>query len=275
MQEKDQQNRIPLGSIYSRMVSTLPPTTITTDTAGLSAGEFSYDVRDEKVRAYYAQPEGKTDLPIVIVISEIYGVHAHIADVCRRWAKLGYLAVAPDFFGRQGEPMVYTDGELLKRELIAEVSDDQVIGDLHGALAWAAANNGNAAKAAVTGFCWGGRFVWLYCAHNPKIKAGVAWYGRLAFEKDAKRPYHPVDIAEGLRVPVLGLYGSEDPVIPLETIEGMQDKLADGRSHSEIIIYPGAGHAFNADYRAKNYVEADAKDGWQRAVDWLKGNGVS
>ena len=273
MQEDNQHSPIPLGSIYARIVTKLPATTITTDTDGLSAGEFTYDVKGDKVRAYYAQPEGKTDLPIVIVISEIYGVHAHIADICRRWAKLGYLAVAPDFFGRQGEPMAFTDAEKLKHELIAAVPDDQVIADLHGALAWAGANNGNVAKAAVTGFCWGGRFVWLYCAHNPKIKAGVAWYGRVAFEKDVKRPYHPVDIAEGLRVPVLGLYGSEDPAIPLETIELMQDKLADGRSHSEIIIYPGTGHAFNADYRP-NYKEADAKDAWKRAVEWLGKNGV-
>ncbi|HEY4074169.1 MAG TPA: dienelactone hydrolase family protein [Herbaspirillum sp.] len=274
MQEKDQQNQIPLGSIFARTVSTLPSTTITTDAAGLSVGEISYEVKSEKVRAYFAQPEGKTDLPIVIVISEIYGVHAHIADVCRRWAKLGYLAIAPDLFGRQGEPMAYTDSQSLQREVIAQVADEQVIQDLHGALAWAGANNGNAAKAAVTGFCWGGRFVWLYCAHNPKIKAGVAWYGKVSVEKNVKQPYHPIDIAEGLRVPVLGLYGSEDAAIPLETIELMQDKIADGRSHSEIIIYPGAGHAFNADYRP-NYIESAAKDGWQRAVEWLKKNGVS
>jgi carboxymethylenebutenolidase len=267
-------DRLPLGSIFTRMVKTLPPTTITTDTAGLSAGEITYDVKGDAVRAYYAQPEGKSDLPVVIVISEIYGVHAHIADICRRWAKLGYLAIAPDLFGRQGEPMTYTDGEVLKHELIAEVPDDQVIYDLHGAVTWAAANRGSASKIAVTGFCWGGRFVWLYCAHNPKVKAGVAWYGRVSFEKNIKRPYHPVDIAEGLRVPVLGLYGSEDPAIPLETVELMQDKLADGRSHSEIIIYPGAGHAFNADYRP-NYIAADAQDGWQRAIEWLKKNGVS
>jgi carboxymethylenebutenolidase len=266
--------KVALGTGFAAAVMPVTAQTVHTDTAGLTAGEIKIHVNGYDVPAYRAQPEGKKDLPVVIVISEIFGVHEHIADVARRWAKLGYLAIAPDLFARQGDPMAYESVAELQAKLISKVPDAQVIADLDGAVAWAKDNGGNTAKLAVTGFCWGGRFVWLYSAHNPKIKAGVAWYGKLVVDKSALQPVHPIDIAPTLTVPVLGLYGGKDGGIPVDTVEQMKAALAKGHSHSEIVIFPEAGHAFNADYRP-SYIESTAKDAWQRAVNWLKQHGVA
>jgi carboxymethylenebutenolidase len=263
-----------LGTGFAAAVMPVTAQTIHTDTAGLTAGEVKIVVDGFPMRAYRAQPEGKKDLPVIIVISEIFGVHEHIADVARRWAKLGYLAIAPDLFERQGNPMDYENGVELQTKLIAKVPDGQVIKDLDGVVAWAKDNGGNIAKLGVSGFCWGGRFVWLYSAHNPKVKAGVAWYGKLVVDKSDRQPVRPVDIGATLTVPVLGLYGDADNGIPVATVEQMKTELAKGHSGSEIVIYPGVGHAFNADYRP-SYVESAAKDGWQRAVTWFKQHGVS
>ncbi len=249
-------------------------TMIRTDTAGLTAGEVILTVKGQKVPVYRAQPEGKSNLPVVLVLSEIFGVHEHIADVARRFAKQGYLALAPDLFVRQGDPASFGTVAEVMKEVIAKTPDEQVLGDLDACLAWAGQNGGNIDKAAITGFCWGGRIVWLYCAHNPKLKAGVAWYGRLVGEKTALNPKHPIDIAAGLKVPVLGLYGGKDAGIPLDTVEKMKAALAQGASKSEFVVYSNAGHAFNADYRP-SYVEADAKDGWKRCLDWFKAHGAA
>jgi carboxymethylenebutenolidase len=185
-------------------------TMIKTDTVGLTAGEVSIMVNGQKVPAYRAQPEGKTGLPVILVLSEIFGVHEHIADVARRFAKQGYLAIAPDLFVRQGNPAAYPTIAELNKEIISKVPDAQVMGDLDAWVAWAADNGGNPDKIGVNGFCWGGRIVWLYSAHNPRIKAGVAWYGRLIGDKSALMPQFPIDIAPTLKVPVLGLYGGKD-----------------------------------------------------------------
>jgi len=249
-------------------------TMIKTDTAGLTAGEIGITVNGQKVPVYRAQPEGKSNLPVVLVISEIFGVHEHIADVARRFAKLGYLALAPDLFVRQGNPAAMTSIPEIQKEVISKVPDAQVMADLDSCVAWARENGGNTDKLAITGFCWGGRVTWLYAAHNPKIKAGVAWYGRLVGEKTALTPAHPVDLAAELKVPVLGLYGGKDGGIPLETVEKMRVELAKGSSKSEFVIYPNAGHAFHADYRP-SYVEADANDGWKRCLEWFKKHGVA
>jgi len=247
---------------------------IKTDTAGLTAGEVTINVNGQNVPVYRAQPEGKTNLPVVLVISEIFGVHEHIADVARRFAKLGYLALAPDLFVRQGNPSAHGTVAELMKEIISKTPDAQVMTDLDACVAWAAQNGGNTTKLGITGFCWGGRITWLYCAHNPKVKAGVAWYGRLVGDKTALTPVQPVDIAAGLKVPVLGLYGGKDGGISLETVEQMKAALAKGSSKSEFVIYPNSGHAFHADYRP-SYVEADAKDGWRRCVAWFKSHGVA
>lgn len=248
-------------------------TVIKTDTAGLSAGIVKLNVNGQEVPVYRAQPEGKSNLPVVLVISEIFGLHEHIADVARRFAKQGYLALAPDLFIRQGDPTKVSSIAELQKGIIANTPDAQVMSDLDAVVAWAKANGGNADKIAITGFCWGGRITWLYAAHNPSIKAGVAWYGRLMGDSNANFPRHPIDVAGTLSVPVLGLYGGKDTGISQESIAVMKAALAKGPNKSTFVIYPDAGHAFHADYRA-SYVEADAKDGWGRTLAWLRQNGV-
>lgn len=246
---------------------------VKTDTKGLTTGEITVNVNGQAVPVYRAQPEGKTNLPVVLVISEIFGVHEYIADVTRRFAKLGYLALAPELFVRQGEPGSYGTIAELQKEIISKVPDAQVMTDLDAVVAWAKANGGNTDKLGITGFCWGGRVTWLYAAHNPKIKAGVAWYGRLVGSNTPLTPKNPVDIAATLKAPVLGLYGAQDGGIPVTTVVQMKDALAKGRSKSEFIVFKNSGHAFHADYRT-SYVEADAKEGWQQAVSWFKTHGV-
>jgi carboxymethylenebutenolidase len=246
---------------------------IKTDTAGLTAGEVSMTVQGQKVPMYRAQPEGKTNLPVILVISEIFGVHEYIADVARRFAKLGYLALAPDLFVRQGDPGKYKSIAELQQEIISKVPDAQVMGDLDAAVAWAGSNGGDTGKLGITGFCWGGRIVWMYAAHNPKVKAGVAWYGRLVGKQTPLTPKNPIDIAADLKTPVLGLYGAQDGGIPVTTVVQMKDALARAHNKSEFVVFKDAGHAFHADYRP-SYVEADAKEGWKRCVEWFRTHGV-
>jgi carboxymethylenebutenolidase len=258
-------------------VATLPvaaETVIKTDDAGLTAGEVTVMVDGQAVPVYRAQPAGKKNLPVILVVSEIFGVHEHIADVARRFAKQGYMALAPELFVRQGDPRKAASIADLQKDIISKTPDAQVMADLDAVVAWAAKHGGDIDRLGVTGFCWGGRITWLYAAHNPKVKAGVAWYGRLVGETTANTPRHPVDIAPTLKAPVLGLYGAKDTGIPLESIEKMKAALAKGTSKSVFHVYPDAGHAFNADYRP-SYVEADAKDGFARALAWFKSHGVA
>ncbi|MBO9536930.1 dienelactone hydrolase family protein [Herbaspirillum sp.] len=248
-------------------------TMIKTDTAGLTAGEVEITVNGQRVPAYRAQPEGKTKLPVVIVVSEIFGVHEHIADIARRFAKLGYLAIAPDFFIRQGNPMAYTSIAELQKDIISKTPDEQVMGDIDAYVKWAGENGGDISRLGINGFCWGGRIVWLYSAHNPKVRAGAAWYGRIVGDKSALFPQNPIDIAPSLKVPVIGLYGGKDQGIPVATVEQMKEALQKAGNKSEFHVYPNSGHAFNADYRP-SYVEADAKDAWAQVVAWFKSHGV-
>ena len=247
---------------------------VKTDTTGLTAGEVTVMVNGQAVPVYRAQPEGKTNLPVILVISEIFGVHEHIADVARRFAKLGYLALAPNLFVRQGDPGAYKTIAELQKEVISKVPDVQVMSDLDAVVAWGKANGGNTAKLGITGFCWGGRITWMYSAHNPKVKAGVAWYGRLVGNSTPLTPTHPVDIAAKLKTPILGLYGAQDGGIPVTTVVEMKDALAKGSSKSEFIVFKNSGHAFHADYRP-SYVEADAKEGWTQCIAWFKTHGVA
>jgi carboxymethylenebutenolidase len=249
-------------------------TVISTDTAGLTTGDVIIAINGQKVPVYRAQPEGKTRLPVILVVSEVFGVHEYIADVARRFAKQGYLALAPELFVRQGDPTsVGTIAEIMQ-DIVAKVPDEQVMADLDACIAWAAENGGNPDKVGITGFCWGGRIVWLYCAHNPKVKAGVAWYGRLIGDKTALTPQYPIDIAAGLKVPVLGLYGGKDAGISVDSIKKMKAALAQGNSKSDIVVYPNSSHGFHADYRS-SYLQADAKDGWKRCLDWFKVHGIA
>ena len=214
---------------------------------------------------------------MVLVISEIFGVHEYIADVTRRLAKAGYLAIAPELFVRQGDASSYGEIAKLQAEVISKVPDAQVMNDLDACVRWAAANGGNTDKLAITGFCWGGRITWLYSAHQPKVKAGVAWYGRLVGNSTEQTPVHPVALAGNLKAPVLGLYGAADTGIPLDTVDKMKAELAKGPAAakaSEFVVYPEAPHAFHADYRP-SFRKGPAEDGWQRLLDWLKRQGVA
>jgi carboxymethylenebutenolidase len=266
-----------LGAGYAAAAgAAVAQTAIRTPSDGLTVGEVSYDVGGFKVPAYRAAPAGRTGLPVVLVVHEIFGVHEYIADVARRFAKAGYLAIAPELFARQGDPNSFGEIARIQSEIVAKTPDAQVMADLDGALKWAAANGGDAGKAAVTGFCWGGRITWLYAAHAP-VKAGVAWYGRLVGSAGVNSPRHPVDVAAELKGPVLGLYGAADAGIPLDTVDKMKAALAAGSPaarSSQFVVYPDAPHAFHADYRP-SFRQGPAEDGWQRAVAWFRANGVA
>jgi len=242
-------------------------TQVTTDTQGLTAGEVKVPVKDGQVPAYRAMPAGGKNLPTVLVVQEIFGVHEHIKDVCRRLAKAGYLAIAPELYARQGDVSKLADIDQI-RPIVAKVPDAQVMADLDAAAAWAAANGGDAGKLAVTGFCWGGRITWLYAAHKPSVKAGVAWYGRLSGAVSEFTPQHPLDVVGRLHAPVLGLYGGQDQGIPLADVEKMQAALSAAGGRSTIHVYPDAPDAFHADYRP-SYRKAEAEDGWKRALAHL------
>jgi carboxymethylenebutenolidase len=246
---------------------------IKTDTVGLTAGTIHLSVNGQTVPVYRAQPEGRTNLPVIVVVSEIFGVHEYIADVARRFAKLGYLALAPELFVRQGDPSKAATIADLQRDIIAKTPDQQVLGDIDATLAWAKANGGNPDKMGITGLCWGGRIAWMYAGHNPQLKAAVAWYGRLVGEANAMMPTYPIDIAPSLKVPVLGLYGLKDTGITQDSIARMKEALARAGNKSVFVVYPNSGHAFHADYRP-SYVEADAKDGFARAIAWFRDHGV-
>jgi carboxymethylenebutenolidase len=249
---------------------------IKTPVTGLVTGEVTIDVNGFKMPAYRSAPAGKSDLPVVLVISEIFGVHEYIADVTRRLAQAGYMAIAPELFVRQGDPNEYGELAKLQSEIIAKVPDAQVMADLDATVAWASRNGGNAQKLAITGFCWGGRITWLYAAHQPQLKAGVAWYGRLVGNTTAQTPAHPLALASQLKAPVLGLYGAADTGIPLDTVEKMKAALALGpgaAKSSEFVVYPEAPHAFHADYRP-SYRKAAADDGWQKMLNWFKKQGA-
>jgi len=248
-------------------------TVLHTDEKGLIAGEVKVPVKDGQIPAYRAMPATGTNFPVVLVVQEIFGVHEYIKDVCRRLAKAGYMAVAPELYARQGDTSKMTNVQEILETVVAKVPDVQVLGDLDAAAAWATKNGGHANKLAITGFCWGGRIVWLYAAHNPKLKAAVAWYGRLTGDKDALHPQQPMDLAGSLKAPVLGLYGGADQGIPEEVVEMFQDDLKAAKSKSAIVVYPEAPHGFHADYRP-SYRKDPAEDGWKKLQDWFKKHGV-
>jgi carboxymethylenebutenolidase len=254
-------------------------TTITTDTKGLVAGEVRIPVKDGEIPAYWAMPEKGKDFPLALVVQEIFGVHEHIKDICRRFAKLGHMAIAPELYARQGDVSKMTEVSEIVTKVVAKVPDEQVMADLDAAVAYAAkSGKANTKKLGITGFCWGGRIVWLYAAHNPQLKAGVAWYGRLVpndrSPRNALQPKHPIDIAATLKVPVLGLYGADDEGIPLDTVEQMRAELKKSKTPSEIIVYPKTPHGFHADYRP-SYRREQAQDGWKRLQEWFKKYGAA
>ncbi len=252
-------------------------TAITTDASGLTAGEIQVPTADGNMPAYRAQPAQGTNFPVILVVQEIFGVHEYIKDVCRRLAKLGYQAIAPEMYARQGDPTQYTAIPDILANVVSKVPDRQVMADLDACVAWAAAHGGDTARLGITGFCWGGRITWLYAAHNPKVKAGVAWYGRLVSTVNDMTPTHPIDVAGKLNAPVLGLYGGADAGIPNDTVEKMRAALAASANAaskaSAIHLYPEGPHAFHADYRP-TYRKELADDGWKRMQAWFRQHGV-
>ena len=269
--------RTALGMGYATAALPLmAQTAIKTPRDGLIEGEVTIDVQGFKMPAYRSAPAGTTDLPVVLVISEIFGVHEYIADVTRRYAQLGFLAIAPELFVRQGDPSSYGEIAKLQAELISKVPDAQVMNDLDATLQWATQHGGNPDRAAVTGFCWGGRITWLYCAHQPRIKAGVAWYGRLEGATSDNNPRHPIQQVAALKAPVLGLYGGADTGISVASVDRMKAALAQAAAggqtaaqSSRFVIYPDAPHAFHADYRP-SYRAPAAADSWTQAVEWIR-----
>jgi carboxymethylenebutenolidase len=249
--------------------------TITTDTQGLTAGEVKIPVKDGDIPAYRALPASGGPFPVVLVVQEIFGVHEHIKDICRRFAKLGYLAVAPELYARQGDVSKIDNFREIISKVVSKVPDVQVMSDLDATVAWAkATGKADAAKLAMTGFCWGGRIVWLYSAYNAGLKAGVAWYGRLVDETNELHPKNPIDVVASLNAPVLGLYGEADGGIPVASVEKMRAALKEAGKTAEIVLYPDTPHAFFADYR-ESYRKTQAQDGWKRMLEWFKKYGVA
>jgi carboxymethylenebutenolidase len=267
--------RIHLRTGFAAAVLPVSASTIVTDTSGLDAGEVQIPAGDTAIPGYRAMPAtGKTP-PVVIVVQEIFGVHEHIKDVCRRFAKLGYMAIAPEMYARQGDVSGMSDIQEIIEKVVSKVPDAQVMSDLDATVAWAeSTGNGDTARLGITGFCWGGRTVWLYAAHSAKLKAGGAWYGQFIGLQNEYRTRTALDVAPKLKAPVIGFYGGQDHGIPLEQVDRMQRALRDAGRDSEIIVYPDAGHGFFADYRP-GYDESAAQDAWANLLEWFRKHGVA
>jgi carboxymethylenebutenolidase len=263
-----------LAAGFAMAAQPVASTTITTDANGLVAGEVKIPVSDGEVPAYRAMPAQGKDFPVILVVQEIFGVHEHIKDICRRLAKLGYFAVATELYARQGDVSKLKSFEDI-RPIVAKVPDAQVMSDLDATVAWAkSTGQADTSRLGITGYCWGGRIVWLYAAHNPNLKAGVAWYGRLAGDADELHPKHPLDVVASISAPILGLYGAADRGIPVATVDKMRDALKAAGKTAEIVVYPDTPHAFFADYR-ESYRKEQAEDGWKRMLAWFKKYGVA
>ncbi len=263
-----------LATGFALAVQPVSAQTITTDTEGLTAGEVKIPAAGGDMPAYRAMPAKGGPFAVVLVVQEIFGVHEHIKDVCRRLAKLGYMAVAPELYARQGDVSKLTNIQDIL-PIVQKVPDAQVMADLDASVQWAkGTGKGDVSKLGITGFCWGGRIVWLYAAHSPQLKAGVAWYGRLTGQATELQPTYPVDVADELKAPVLGLYAGKDQGIPVLDVAKMRGAVAKARKNAEIVVYPDAQHGFHADYRP-SYSAADAKDGWKRLLEWFENHGVS
>jgi carboxymethylenebutenolidase len=267
-----------LAAGFALAVQPVSAETITTDAKGLEAGEVKIPVKDGEIPGYRAMPASGGPFPVVLVVQEIFGVHEHIKDICRRLAKLGYYAIAPELYARQGDVSKMDNIREIFSQVVAKVPDAQVMSDLDASVEFAKkSGKGNTAKLAITGFCWGGRIVWLYSAHNKDLKAAAAWYGRIEAQPDQKtalQPKYPLDVVGSIEVPVLGLYGGADQGIPVSSVEKMKTALKDSNKPSEIIIYPDAPHAFYADYRPQGYRKEAAEDAWKKMLDWFKKHGV-
>jgi carboxymethylenebutenolidase len=264
-----------LATGFALAVRPVSAQTITTDANGLIAGEVKIPVEDGEIPAYRAMPAEGGPFATVVVIQEIFGVHEHIKDICRRLAKTGYFAVAPALYARQGDVSTMTDIQEILQKVVSKVPDAEVASDVDATVAWAhKQKQANTRKLAATGFCWGGRQTWLYAIHNPHLKAAVAWYGPVAGNTDPLHPKRVLDLVPDLKVPVLGLYGAADQGIAVADVEKLRDEAKQLHKKVEIVIYPDTPHGFNADYRP-SYRAEQAKDGWQRMLAWFKSHGAA
>ncbi len=255
------------------MMPALGSTVINTSSDGLESGESMFKTVDGDMLLYFAKPKSKNNLPVIIVVQEIFGLHEHIRDLCRRLAQKGFLAVSPNLYQRQGDPTKIADINELIDKVVRQVPDAQVMRDLDSCVEQLARWGGDPKRVGVTGFCWGGRITWLYAAHTKSIKAGVAWYGRLKSVATALQPLNPLDVVAKINCPVLGLYGEADGGIPMDTVNAMRDALMAQGSTSHLVSYPDAPHGFNADYR-DSYREAIASDAWAKMLQWFEHHGV-
>jgi carboxymethylenebutenolidase len=263
-----------LASGFAMSVEPISAATITTSAAGLVAGEVQIPVADGAIPAYRASPASGGRFPTVLVIHEIFGVHEWVKDVCRRLGHAGYFALAASLNARHGDVATAPDMPSVLA-IMGKVPDAEVASDLDASITWAAATGmADPARLGVTGFCWGGRQTWLYAAHNPKVKAAVAWYGPLGYPANSLHPKNPPDLIERLDVPVLGLYGGADAGIPKSQVEAFAAALKQAGKDCRFILYPDAPHGFAADYRP-SYRAAAATDGWQRMLQWFKAHGVA
>lgn len=263
-----------LASGFAIAASPVLAQAIKTDSKGIVAGEVSIPVADGKIPGYRAMPDKAGQFPTIVVVQEIFGVHEHIQDICRRLAKLGYYAIAPEMFARQGDVSKMNDTGAILKDVVSKVPDAQVMSDIDATVAFAkASKHANTARLGTIGFCWGGRTVWLYAAHNPAVKAGVAYYGLLEGMKSDIKPNDPIDIGATLKVPVLGMYAELDTFIKADAVSKMEKALVQSGSGSQIIVFPAVDHGFNADYRP-TYDRAAATYGWKLTRDWLKDHGV-
>lgn len=247
---------------------------IHTDTNGLDAGEAQIPIADGHLPGYYARPSGPGPFPIVLVIEEIFGVHEYIKDICRRFAKLGYLAVSPELYARIADLSKMSDAHEIVSKVISKAPDTLVLSDLDSTANWAFANHGDPNRLGVTGFCRGGRDTWLYAEHNPRLKAAVAWYGPVKGAVSEIQPHTPTDEAAALRCPLLGLYGGRDESIHPADVQAAAQIARDAGHTVEIKMFPQAGHGFHADYRA-TYDRDAAEQGWAAALAWFKAHGVA
>src|SRR5882757_7287879 len=264
-----------LASGFALSVQPVSAEAIHTDATGLEAGEVKVPVKDGSIPAYRAMPDKGGPFSVVLVVQEVFGVHEHIKDICRRLAKAGYYAIAPELYSRQGNPAAISDTQELIKTIVSKVPDAQVMADLDAAAAYAkSTGKADTARLAVTGFCWGGRIVWLYAAHNPQLKAAVAWYGSIDRQRTELQPKYPIDLAADLKAPVLGLHGAADQAIPVDTVEKMGAACKAAGKTCEFKVYPDTPHGFNADYRPSYRAEV-AKDGWAKMLSWFKDHGVA
>ena len=255
------------ASAYAAAAQPVAPTAFTTDTKGLDAGMVGFPTGGIRMNAYRARPAGKRNAPVVLVVQEIFGLHEWIKDICRRLAKAGYYAIAPDMYQRQGDATKVADIKTLFSEIVSKVPDAQVMGDLDAAVAFAGTDGGDTGRLGVTGFCWGGRVTWLYAAHNPRVDAGVAWYGRLTGKPSEMTPTHPIDVVAKINAPVLGLYGTQDKGIPVADVEAMNAALKAAGKPSVIRLFD-ADHGFLADYRP-SYSTTAGPEAWKQALEWF------